>query len=490
MENEQSRILASDNESIKTSFEDGSLKSAKIDENISKEFTNVITENKDAERIVTDTVSNVAVPIENDHDLIKINAEHEGYLTEELIICSGEKLPRKLEDATDGILLSKIESIQNVEIGNRAISNLSKCHMPFDDCACKLELEDTNWDVKNISTSVASVKSEVLNLSTKVFTVSDVVQSVESPGAVTAVDNGMDNFCDSVDLPIDLSLGHKSSPHSHQLSDNDHVYPGGIQREETVDDAESFLKSNGHKLCSSSGKLGDNMSVSEIKRLQDDLRNEETKLVLLRKLRQNQSYHQFILDRARARGESAGRLPQPPPRLVGSGPPQLVRALPQLTSSNNRLGSSHHDITSGGGIGINDPSSRLMPIQRLHGQPPPLVVTPHVASPTIAHITPHGSSQSLRSLSSSLTVQSGSQGSPVQLPNFPVHQPSPQHQQLQQSPQHPQQLPQIPPAASVQQTTNEQSPVQRQAAAKLALRKQLEKTLLQIPPPKPPPPEM
>merc|ERR1719210_1812260 len=34
------------------------------------------------------------------------------------------------------------------------------------------------------------------------------------------------------------------------------------------------------------------------------------------------------------------------------------------------------------------------------------------------------------------------------------------------------------------------SQAQRQAAAKLALRKQLEKTLLQIPPPKPPPPEM
>ncbi|XP_053955078.1 transcriptional repressor p66 alpha isoform X1 [Anastrepha ludens] len=34
------------------------------------------------------------------------------------------------------------------------------------------------------------------------------------------------------------------------------------------------------------------------------------------------------------------------------------------------------------------------------------------------------------------------------------------------------------------------TPAQRQAAAKLALRKQLEKTLLQIPPPKPPPPEM
>eukprot|EP00094_Tigriopus_californicus_P011514 TCALIF_11119-PA protein Name:"Similar to Gatad2a Transcriptional repressor p66 alpha (Mus musculus)" AED:0.20 eAED:0.20 QI:315/0.5/0.42/0.57/1/0.85/7/0/619 len=35
-----------------------------------------------------------------------------------------------------------------------------------------------------------------------------------------------------------------------------------------------------------------------------------------------------------------------------------------------------------------------------------------------------------------------------------------------------------------------ETPAQKQAAAKMALRKQLEKTLLQIPPPKPPPPEM
>ena len=35
-----------------------------------------------------------------------------------------------------------------------------------------------------------------------------------------------------------------------------------------------------------------------------------------------------------------------------------------------------------------------------------------------------------------------------------------------------------------------ETPAQRQATAKVALRKQLEKTLLQIPPPKPPPPEM
>jgi len=40
------------------------------------------------------------------------------------------------------------------------------------------------------------------------------------------------------------------------------------------------------------------------------------------------------------------------------------------------------------------------------------------------------------------------------------------------------------------QKEDSQTQQQRQAAAKLALRKQLEKTLLQIPPPKPPPPEM
>lgn len=38
--------------------------------------------------------------------------------------------------------------------------------------------------------------------------------------------------------------------------------------------------------------------------------------------------------------------------------------------------------------------------------------------------------------------------------------------------------------------TSGDSPASRQAAAKLALRKQLEKTLLEIPPPKPPAPEM
>lgn len=45
-------------------------------------------------------------------------------------------------------------------------------------------------------------------------------------------------------------------------------------------------------------------------------------------------------------------------------------------------------------------------------------------------------------------------------------------------------------ASNPVQASHVESPQQRHAAAKLALRKQLEKTLLQIPPPRPPPPEM
>lgn len=44
--------------------------------------------------------------------------------------------------------------------------------------------------------------------------------------------------------------------------------------------------------------------------------------------------------------------------------------------------------------------------------------------------------------------------------------------------------------ASIDHNASIQFLAQRQSAAKMALRKQLEKTLLQIPPPKPPPPEM
>ncbi len=174
-----------------------------------------------------------------------------------------------------------------------------------------------------------------------------------------------------------------------------------------------------------------------IKMLQEELRNEEAKLVLLKKIRQSQVMQQVQENtpNTQAKGPLHNRPSHGvPPPLVRGGqqqphkmqpqPPQLSRGQPPL---------------------MNRPQSSQ--------GPPPLVMAPNRSS--------HGSQVSGRgntSIGSSQSVVPGYRGSQ-----------SSQSQQQQQP---------------------EQTPAQRQAAAKLALRKQLEKTLLQIPPPKPPPPEM
>ncbi|KPJ14873.1 Transcriptional repressor p66-alpha [Papilio machaon] len=91
--------------------------------------------------------------------------------------------------------------------------------------------------------------------------------------------------------------------------------------------------------------------------------------------------------------------------------------------------------------------------------PPGVTVTP---APPPAHQQNKNSSSGGASITPSVTIT-------------PAPPPATQHAQ---------------PKASSRSSDDSQTPAQRQAAAKLALRKQLEKTLLQIPPPKPPPPEM
>lgn len=105
--------------------------------------------------------------------------------------------------------------------------------------------------------------------------------------------------------------------------------------------------------------------------------------------------------------------------------------------------------------------------------PPPLVITSrsgngHGSAPQQQSHLSHGSMQ--------LNISRGIDN---------THGQQRMQQQQQQVSQKQSQVPQAPP-----QPQDTQTPAQRQAAAKHALRKQLEKTLLQIPPPKPPPPEM
>ena len=176
-----------------------------------------------------------------------------------------------------------------------------------------------------------------------------------------------------------------------------------------------------------------------IKMLQEELRNEEAKLVLLKKIRQSQAM-QHISDNAPAglsRGQMAGKTSHgAPPPLVRGGQQQMHKPQQQPQQlSRGQQQSGHHRSQSGQG-------------------PPPLVMAPSRSSGS-----QHGSSRGGSTGSSSHMMQQGYRNS--------------HGGQSSQSSSQP-----------------EQTPAQRQAAAKLALRKQLEKTLLQIPPPKPPPPEM
>lgn len=237
--------------------------------------------------------------------------------------------------------------------------------------------------------------------------------------------------------PIDLSNKSASSPDVIMLSDDEEELMRGIRNR--------VLKAE-----LTPAQLREHNQL--VRAFQEELRNEEAKLVLLKKVRQSQLLAQVQENQAPAHPQQPkasniiNHQPKtaPPPLVRGGqlqvptkqsslgGPPQLVRGLP----------SSHHRSSQGQG----------------QGGPPPLVMAPnqHRSSGSSSG---HHNLHNIHHSTSAPNLQNYRQG----------------HQQLHQQSQ-----PQQP----------EQTPAQRQAAAKLALRKQLEKTLLQIPPPKPPPPEM
>ncbi|RZF41574.1 hypothetical protein LSTR_LSTR000288 [Laodelphax striatellus] len=265
-----------------------------------------------------------------------------------------------------------------------------------------------------------------------------------------------------------------------------------------------------------------------VRRAQEELRNEEMKLVLLKKLRQSQQMKENIAvvppttnaatAPAAAAGtqqqqqQGGGKLPssvaagaavQPPP------PPPLLRA----TGKSGAQANVSHLMRGG---------TAAMP-QRHHPppapHPPPPLIMPQAAAarslapgmPPNMHPTtpnmPRGGSGMLGGrgmMSTPPNVMGGYAGSTT--PNSQDksrdarHSPAPTHSPAQQLPGtvdnkvgnvnlQMQQLNEQDRDRGVRMEET-QTPAQRQAAAKLALRKQLEKTLLQIPPPKPPPPEM
>ncbi|XP_026745006.1 transcriptional repressor p66-alpha-like [Trichoplusia ni] len=178
-----------------------------------------------------------------------------------------------------------------------------------------------------------------------------------------------------------------------------------------------------------------------LRTLREKLRAEETRLVLLRKLRQSQQATGLppAKDTSTGTALAGSGCVVPPGVTVTPAPPPAHQ---QAKRTNNSSATAAASSTS---------SSR-----RTSSLPGGATLTP---GPYRSQSSTSGGA----SITPSVTIT-------------PAPPPASQHASSNK--------------ASSRSSEDTQTPAQRQAAAKLALRKQLEKTLLQIPPPKPPPPEM
>lgn len=231
-----------------------------------------------------------------------------------------------------------------------------------------------------------------------------------------------------------------------------------------------------------------------IKQLKEELRLEEAKLVLLKKLRQSQIQKEATAQKPTA---SSGSTVTTPPPLV-RGPQNIPAGKPSLQTSSTRIPGSiiPPPLVRGGQqvsakLGPQASSQVVMPplvrgaqVSQIHNirqhsstGPPPLLLAPRASVPSMQ-------------IQGQRIIQQGL----IRVANVPntsllVNIPQPTAASLKGTTVGSAQANSTPSnVASV--VASAESPASRQAAAKLALRKQLEKTLLEIPPPKPPAPEM
>ncbi|XP_075136506.1 transcriptional repressor p66-alpha isoform X5 [Leptodactylus fuscus] len=235
------------------------------------------------------------------------------------------------------------------------------------------------------------------------------------------------------------------SPDIIVLSDNEPSSPrmNGLTKQPKEPNSETFLL-----IQRSSPEERERL----IKQLKEELRLEEAKLVLLKKLRQSQ-----------IQKETA---PQKVPSRIGGTviPPPLVRGGQQAPAKQStqivmpplvRGAQQMHNIRQHPSTG-----------------PPPLLLAPRASVPNVQmqgqRIIQQGLIRVANVANTSLLVNIP-QASPTSLKGSAGSTGN---------------------STAISSGNANDSPASRQAAAKLALRKQLEKTLLEIPPPKPPAPEL
>uniref|UniRef100_A0A182QAG9 Transcriptional repressor p66 coiled-coil MBD2-interaction domain-containing protein n=1 Tax=Anopheles farauti TaxID=69004 RepID=A0A182QAG9_9DIPT len=237
-----------------------------------------------------------------------------------------------------------------------------------------------------------------------------------------------------------------------------------------------------------------------LRKLREELRSEETKLVLLKKLKQSQ---QVMMKENLIVTPSNPNLTNP----LASIPAALTKGSLSVTPTNAVPLPAHSKSSSTTGKPIANPvNNRGSP---LNITPVPKVsLTQRPSLPGGATLTPSNPGQRLPiglGRASNLIITPSVTITPTNAPTAAMKQRNSQNLGQLSSSVSITPTPPIPAQISCttvepvslkrdrgEQSTREdpQSQAQRQASAKLALRKQLEKTLLQIPPPKPPPPEM
>ncbi|XP_043834501.1 transcriptional repressor p66-alpha isoform X2 [Dromiciops gliroides] len=229
-----------------------------------------------------------------------------------------------------------------------------------------------------------------------------------------------------------------------------------------------------------------------IKQLKEELRLEEAKLVLLKKLRQSQIQKEATTQKPV--GSSGNAVATPPPLVRGTQ--NIPAGKPSLQASSTRIPGNviPPPLVRGGQqtsskLGSQQNTQIVMPplvrgAQQIHNirqhsstGPPPLLLAPRASVPSVQiqgqRIIQQGLIRVTNVPNTSLLVNIP-QASPTSVKGTTVT--SAQGNATNTG------------VASIVNAND--SPASRQAAAKLALRKQLEKTLLEIPPPKPPAPEM
>ncbi|KAM4574901.1 GATA zinc finger domain containing 2Ab isoform 2-T2 [Fundulus diaphanus] len=247
------------------------------------------------------------------------------------------------------------------------------------------------------------------------------------------------------DEPVDMSTSKSDIKKERQPpSPDDVIVLSDNEPSSPVMNGHCFTKTDTDKLMKSSPEERERI----IKQLKEELRLQEAKLVLLKKLRQSQIQKESTVQKVT--GRSSGTVIPPP--LVRGGQhipskhnsqivmPPLVRGAQPIAVTPQQIASlRQHQQHSGSG-------------------PPPLLLAPRASVPNVQI---QGQRIIQQGLIRVANVANNVMASPAGLKGS---------------------------SGSPGSSVND-SPASRQAAAKLALRKQLEKTLLEIPPPKPPAPE-